>query len=91
MNSTQAAGLDHNAPLRGDDNPAAVTARQAQKCGAIINALVKVPAPSAELVEQARLFAAFLHAVGMEAKFSEGVTHPTAEEYWQQLDDLPWP
>lgn len=78
---------EHLSEIDHEDNfPVVLTAYQAAKCAAIVEAAVAGDRSSAMRL---RTVAAFLAASAEEAK---GVTiRPTAAELWDQLGPLPWP
>lgn len=76
-------------PLDGDMNPAKITAYQAQKCAAILEAYID---GQALYRQQVNAVAQFLKAAAVEGALgSSGHYRPTASTIWQDLDQLSWP
>lgn len=74
--------------LDGDDNPAPITAYQAQKCAVILEAYID---GQTLYQEHVNVVAQFLKAAALEAALGEGYSRPSAQTIWQQLDALSWP
>lgn len=75
-------------PLEGDDNPAHITAYQAQKCAAILEAYVD---GQTLYQEHVNVVAQFLKTAALEAALGEGHSRPSAQIIWESLDQLAWP
>jgi len=75
-------------PLDGDDSPAQITAYQAQKCAAILEAYADGQALYRDHVNTV---AQFLKTAALEAALGEGHSRPSAQSIWQHLEQLSWP
>jgi len=75
-------------PLDGDDHPTQITAYQAQKCAAIVEAYADGQALYREHVNTV---AKFLKTAALEAALGHGYSRPTAQTIWQHIEHLPWP
>lgn len=76
-------------PIAGDDNPAALTAYQAQKCAAIVDAYNQGHDGWSEHV---RTVVKFLHAAAIEGATKTALSiRPSTADLWPILDALPWP
>lgn len=75
----------HN--LEGDNNSANITAYQAQKCAALIQAYAE-----GQALDRGSLntIAQFLRAAALEGSLGRGYTRPSSQCIWEQLDQLPW-
>ncbi|RKS80645.1 hypothetical protein CLV35_0234 [Motilibacter peucedani] len=75
-------------PGSGDDLPIAVSAYQAQKCAAIIEAAlhgqIGYDAPAQTALQ-------FLRHAASEAALGLGRIHPTSSSLWTSLREVPWP
>ena len=74
--------------LEGDDNPAQITAYQAQKCAAILEAYAD---GQTLYKEHVNTVAQFLKTAALEAALGEGYSRPSAQSIWQRLEQLSWP
>lgn len=88
---SEPAGIDafKRQPLDGDTNPAKLTAVQAQKCAAVLEAYID----GQTLYEDAvNTVAQFLKAAALEGALGRsGFSRPSASALWQHLDALGWP
>lgn len=75
-------------PLDGDDSPAKITAYQAQKCAAILDAYAD---GQALYRDDVNTVAQFLKTAALEAALGEGYSRPSAQSIWQHLAELSWP
>lgn len=75
-------------PLDGDDNPAHITAYQAQKCAAILEAYAD---GQMLYLDHINTVAQFLKTAALEAALGEGYSRPSAQSIWQHLEELSWP
>src|SRR5699024_3288776 len=75
--------------LDGDANPANLTAYQAQKCAAILEAYLD---GQTLYREQINTVAQFLKAAAVEGALGgSGYYRPASSTLWQDLDALSWP
>lgn len=75
--------------LDGDTNPANITAYQAQKCTAILEAYSDGQALYRQHVNTV---AQFLKAAAVEGVLGRsGYSRPASSTIWQVLDELSWP
>lgn len=72
----------------GDTNSAKITAYQAQKCAAILEAYVDGQVLYREHVN---IIAQFFKAAAIEGSLGHGYSRPAAQSFWRQLDQLAWP
>lgn len=75
-------------PLDGDDSPAQITAYEAQKCAAILEAYADGQTLYRDHVNTV---AQFLKTAALEAALGEGYSRPSAQSIWQRLEQLSWP
>ena len=74
--------------LDGDEKTVHITAYQAQKCAAIVEAYVD----GQDLYrEHVNVVAKFFKAAALEAALGEGYSQPTAQTIWEILEQLAWP
>ena len=75
-------------PLEGDDSPVHITAYQAQKCAAILEAYADGQTLYRDHVNTV---AQFLKTAALEAALGEGYSRPSVQSIWQHLAELSWP
>lgn len=75
--------------LEGDTNPAKLTAVQAQKCAAILEAYIDGQTLYKDAVNTV---AQFLKAAALEGSLGRGgFSRPSTSALWEHLDVLGWP
>jgi hypothetical protein len=74
--------------LYGDNNSVGVTAYQAQKCAAILEAYAD---GQTLYLDHINTVAQFLKTAALEAALGEGYSRPSAQFLWRRLEELSWP